>query len=79
MIVTLAINAGTSLGLFVVEDGQDAKDDGDAGVELNAHQAVGDGVGDVLEVHGLALDEDADGDDGVKGACGGAAGGEGGG
>lgn len=79
MVMSLAVNAGAGFGLVVVEDGQDAKDDGDTGVELDAHEAVGDGVGNVLEVHGLALDEDADGDDGVKGSSGGAAGGEGGG
>ena len=74
MIVATGRDAGASLCLLVVEDSEDTEDDGDAGVELDAHQAVGDGVRDVLEVHGLALDEDTDGDYGVKGTVGAGAG-----
>lgn len=74
MVVPLTVDAGACLCLVVGEDGEDAEDDGDAGVELDAHEAVGDGVGDVLKVHGLALDEDADGDDGVEGGGAGGAG-----
>lgn len=70
-------NARAGLCLLVVEHGQDAKDDGDADVELDAHEALGGGVGNVLKVHGLALDEHADGDDGVKGPAAGVAAGEG--
>jgi len=56
--------------LLLGQDGQNAKDDGHAGVELHAHQPLRDGVGDVLEVHRLALDQHADGDDGVERARG---------
>lgn len=70
MVVTPAREPGARLGLLVSEDGQDAENDGHAEVEADAHQALGDGVGDVLEVHGLALDQHADGDDGVEGARG---------
>lgn len=59
--------AGAGAGLVVVEDGEDAEDDGDAEVEADAHEPLRHGVGDVLEVHGLALDQHADGDDGVEG------------
>lgn len=68
MVVPLAVDAGARLGLLVVQDGEDAEDDGDVCVELDTHEAVDSRVGDVLEVHRLALDEDADGDYGVKGA-----------
>lgn len=74
--VVSAVQACTGLGLLIVEDGEDAEDDGDARVEPHAHEAVGDGVGDVLEVHRLALDEDADGNDGVEGTARGGSGGE---
>lgn len=67
MVVAAGGDAGAGLGLVLAEDGEDAEDDGDARVELDAHEAVGDAVGDVLKVHGLALDEDANRDDGVKG------------
>lgn len=77
MVVAAREQAGARLGLVVAEDRQDAEDDGDAEVELRAHQAVGYGVGDVLEVHRLALDQDADGDDSVKGGRSRSCGGEG--
>lgn len=67
MVVAAAREPGAGLGLLVIEHGQDAEDDGHAEVEADAHEALGDGVGDVLEVHGLALDQHADGDDGVEG------------
>lgn len=67
VVVGAARDAGAGLGLVLGEDGEDAEDDGDARVELHPHEAVRDRVGDVLEVHGLALDEDADGDEGVEG------------
>ena len=69
MVMPLAVDARAGLGLILIEDGEDAKDDGDVGVELDAHEAVDGGVGNVLEVHGLALDEHTDGDDGVEGAA----------
>lgn len=78
MVVTAGRESGAGLRLLVAEDGQDAKDDGDARVEADAHEALGDGVGNILKVHRLALDEDADGDDGVKGLAAGGVGGEGG-
>ena len=37
--------------LAFCESDEDAEDDSDAGVELGAHEAVGNGIGDVLEVH----------------------------
>lgn len=67
-LVFSAADTGPDQGLLVVQDGQDAKDDGCAGLELDIHQALGDGLADVLKVHGGTLDEAADGDDGVKGA-----------
>lgn len=70
MVVAPHEYAGAGEGLVLGEDGEDAEDDGDARVEGDAHEAVGDAVGDVLEVHRLALDQHADGDDGVEGAAG---------
>ena len=67
MIVTPTRDARPRLGLLLIQDGQQAEDQRHARVELDAHQAVRDRLGDVLEVHGLALDEHADGDDGVEG------------
>lgn len=69
-LVFSAADTGPDQGLLVVQDGQDAKDDGCAGLELDIHQALGDGLADVLKVHGGTLDEAADGDDGVKGGGG---------
>ena len=70
MVVAPAHQPRASLGLLVVEHGKDAEDDGDAEVQANAHEALRHGVGDVLKVHRLALDQHADGDDGVKGSRG---------
>lgn len=70
MVVAFAVNASPSLCLLLVEHGEDAEDDGDARIQLNPHQAVHGGIRDVLKVHRLSLDEDADGDDGVKRARG---------
>ena len=55
--------------LLLGQAGQYAKDDRHAGVEGDAHEAVRDGVADVLEVHCAALDQDADGDESVEWAC----------
>jgi hypothetical protein len=66
VIVTLAFNASASLGLVLGEDGQDTENDGDASVKLDTHQALAGRLGDVLKVHSLALDENANGDDGIK-------------
>lgn len=78
MVVAPAHQPRASLGLLVVEHGKDAEDDGDAEVQANAHEALRHGVGDVLKVHRLALDQHADGDDGVKGSRGRRVGAEGG-
>lgn len=68
VVVTLALDTGASLGLVFGEDGQNTEDDGDASVKLNTHQALAGRLGDVLKMHGLALDENTDSDDGIKGA-----------
>lgn len=68
MVVTLALDTGASLGLVFGENGQDTENDGDASVKLDTHQALAGRLGDVLKVHGLALDENANGNDGIKGA-----------
>lgn len=47
---------------------QHAVNDGHARLELDPHQAVRDGVRDVLEMLGRAFDQDSDGDDGGEGA-----------
>lgn len=70
MIMTPTRNTRSRLCLLLIQHSQQAKNERHARVELDAHQAVRDGLGDVLEVHGLALDEHADGDDGVEGAGG---------
>lgn len=49
--------------------GEHAEDDGDAAVELDAHEAVRDRVADVFKVHRRALDEHADRNHRVKGAA----------
>lgn len=69
-LVFSAPDAGPEQGLLVVQDCQDTKDDGRAGLELDVHQPLRHGLADVLKVHGGALDEAADGDDGVKGGGG---------
>lgn len=81
LVDVLRANAGPLKSLLVGEAGEDAKDDGDPGIESDPHEGVGDRVGDVLEVHGGALDEDADRDEDVvrlRGAGGGCGAGEGG-
>lgn len=60
--------------LLLIQDRQQAKDDGNAKVELDAHQAARDGFGNVFKVDGVALDQDANGEDGVEGASGGGGG-----
>lgn len=70
-ITLLLTHTRSRLRLLFIQDRQQAKDQGDAGIQLHAHQPVRDSLGDVLEVHGLALDEDADGDQGIERRCGG--------
>ena len=60
-------DSGPKQSLIFRESSENAKDDRDASIELDAHEAVGDSVGDVLEVHGLAFDQDTDGDYCVEG------------
>lgn len=40
MVVTLTVNTGTSLRLVLGQNGQDAKNDGNASVELDTHKAL---------------------------------------
>lgn len=65
-LVLATAEAGTLESLVVGKSGKDTKDHGGTGVELDAHEAVAHGVTDVLKVHGRALDEHTDSDDGVK-------------
>lgn len=65
-LVFSATDAGPDQGLLVVQDGQDAKDDGCTSLELDVHQALGHGLADVLKVHGGPLDKASDRDDGVE-------------
>lgn len=65
-LVLTATDAGPDQGLFVVQDGQDAKDDGCTCLELDIHQALRHGFADVLKVHGGPLDKASDSDDGVE-------------
>lgn len=73
MVITLVLNfadPGPNQSLVFCEGGENAKDDGNAGIRLNAHEAVGHGVRYVLEVHdsGFAFDQNTDGDHRVKGS-----------
>lgn len=61
---------GPRARLLVVQHRQHAEDDGHARVEPDPHQPVHRGLGNVLEVHCLALDQHAHGDDGVEGPVG---------
>jgi len=54
--------AGAGLGFGF--DGEDFVEDGDVGFEGDAHEGVGDGAEDFAGVEGLALPDDAEGDDG---------------
>ena len=71
MIMTTRHHAGSRLRLLIIQHRQQAENQRHAGVELHAHEARRHGVSDVLEVHGLAFYEHADGDDGVEGLGGG--------
>lgn len=62
----LASDAGALERLVVRQTREHTKDDGRSSVELDAHEAMADSIGNVLKVHGRALDEDANGDDGVE-------------
>ena len=70
VIVALVITAADSCSdqsLPFVERGENPKDDGDAGVELDTHEAVRDGIRDVFEVHCFAFDQNADCDHRIEG------------
>ncbi len=56
---------------------KDPEDDGHPCIELHLHETVRDGIADVLEMHGGALDENADGNDGVQRLAGNVCGGGG--
>jgi len=60
-------NSGPNQSLVLIEGSENAKDDRDTSIELDAHEAVGDSVGDVLKMHGVAFDQDTDGDHCVEG------------
>jgi hypothetical protein len=64
--VTTIDDAGAHLGLLFGENRQHAKNDWDARIKGYAHQPIGHALGNVLEVHRLALDEHADSDQRVK-------------
>ena len=60
-------NASPRLSLLVIQDGKNTKDDGDTGVERNAHQPVGYALGNILEMHRLAFDQDANRNNRIEG------------
>jgi hypothetical protein len=68
--VTFAIRSAAQSrsvqSLVIVQARQDAKDDGDAGVQLDPHESVRDGICNVFKVHRGSLDEHADTDNGVE-------------
>ncbi|QFZ29567.1 hypothetical protein EJF18_60077 [Clavispora lusitaniae] len=67
MVVHLAFNKTSSgFGSFVSKTGQNTKDHRDSELKVEFHQLVGDGVADVLKVHGGALDQNTNGDHGIK-------------
>ena len=69
VVVSLILTAHPSAlqSLFFREGSEDAKDDRHAGVELHAHERLGNALADVLEVQGRALDEHSDRDHRVEG------------
>lgn len=70
MIMTTTRDTRPGLCLLLSQHRQQAENKRDAGVELDAHEALRHGIRDILEVHRLALDEDANGNEGVEGGCG---------
>ena len=65
--VTAIFHTGTRHCLFLAEYRQQPKYDGDAAVQLDAHQSVRRCIGNILKVHRLPFDKHSDGDDGIKG------------
>lgn len=53
--------------LVIAQRSQHPENNRHTRIELHTHEAGRDGVADVFKVHCRALDEDADGDDGVEG------------
>lgn len=67
VVVHLALNKTSSgLGLLVRKTGQHTKDHRKVQEVVELHQLVGDGVTDVLKMHGRAFDQNTNWDDGVK-------------
>ena len=66
LLALVLVVPGPGQGLFLVLPGEDAEDDRDAGVELDASEAGGALARDQVEGPGLALDDRAEGDDGSK-------------
>ncbi len=66
MVVATVDDSSPRLRLLFVQHRQHAEDDGHASVQGHPHESLRDAVGDVLEVHGLAFDQNSDGDQRVK-------------
>ena len=64
--MTAIFHTGTRHCLFFAEYRQQPKHDGNAAVELHAHQSVRCCIGNVLEVHRFPFDQHPDGDHGIK-------------
>jgi len=78
MALVLRTHSRPHESLFLVQDRQQSEDQGNARIQLHAHEALGNAIGNVFKVHGFALDETADGDDGIEGGGGAGRGGLGG-
>lgn len=67
LVAALASDARPHQTLLVAQQRQEPKDNRHVAVQLHAHEPVADRVSDVLEMHRLALDEHADGNDCIEG------------
>lgn len=68
MVMHMTIPKPSTLqSLLLRQNSKQAKDNRDTRIKLHTHESLADGVGDVFEVHGCALDEHADGDDRIEG------------
>jgi hypothetical protein len=65
VVVSIRSETSSLKSLLLGQTGEHAENDGGLGGDLGLHEALGNGVGNVLKVHGGALDEHADGDDSV--------------
>jgi hypothetical protein len=70
MIMTTSRDARSSFRLLLIQHRQESENQRNTSVELYAHETLRDGIGDVFEMHGLALDQHANGDDSIEGAGG---------